>query len=76
MTWPSATALDGAAAELADAMVEQRYDVLIGTQIVAKGHHFPKLTLVGVDDGVREHRLAVRGQARFFLRPQSTSILA
>jgi primosomal protein N' (replication factor Y) len=39
-----------AAAELADAMVAQRYDVLIGTQIVAKGHHFPMLTLVGVVD--------------------------
>ena len=39
-----------AAAELAEAMVEQRYDVLIGTQIVAKGHHFPMLTLVGVVD--------------------------
>ena len=25
-------------------------DVLIGTQIVAKGHHFPQLTLVGVMD--------------------------
>ena len=31
-------------------MTEQRYDVLIGTQIVAKGHHFPMLTLVGVVD--------------------------
>jgi primosomal protein N' (replication factor Y) (superfamily II helicase) len=39
-----------AAAELAQGMVEQRYDVLIGTQIVAKGHHFPMLTLVGVVD--------------------------
>ncbi len=39
-----------AAAELADAMVARRYDVLIGTQIVAKGHHFPMLTLVGVVD--------------------------
>jgi primosomal protein N' (replication factor Y) (superfamily II helicase) len=39
-----------AAAELAEAMVEHRYDVLIGTQIVAKGHHFPMLTLVGVVD--------------------------
>ena len=25
-------------------------DILIGTQIVAKGHHFPQLTLVGVVD--------------------------
>jgi primosomal protein N' (replication factor Y) (superfamily II helicase) len=39
-----------AAAELAQGMVEQRYDVLIGTQLVAKGHHFPMLTLVGVVD--------------------------
>jgi primosomal protein N' (replication factor Y) len=39
-----------AAAELADAMAAHRYDVLIGTQIVAKGHHFPMLTLVGVID--------------------------
>jgi primosomal protein N' (replication factor Y) len=39
-----------AAANLAEAMVAQRYDVLIGTQIVAKGHHFPMLTLVGVVD--------------------------
>ncbi len=26
-------------------------DIVIGTQIVAKGHHFPNLTLVGVVDG-------------------------
>jgi primosomal protein N' (replication factor Y) (superfamily II helicase) len=39
-----------AAAELAEAMAAHRYDVLIGTQIVAKGHHFPLLTLVGVVD--------------------------
>jgi primosomal protein N' (replication factor Y) len=39
-----------AAAELAEAMAAHRYDVLIGTQIVAKGHHFPMLTLVGVVD--------------------------
>lgn len=25
-------------------------DILIGTQILAKGHHFPELTLVGIVD--------------------------
>lgn len=29
---------------------EGRADVMIGTQIIAKGHHFPNLTLVGVVD--------------------------
>src|SRR5205085_9881871 len=35
--------------ELAE--VEQgRVDIVIGTQLVAKGHHFPKLNLVGIVD--------------------------
>lgn len=29
---------------------DHKYDIIIGTQIIAKGHHFPKLTLVGVVD--------------------------
>jgi primosomal protein N' (replication factor Y) len=28
-----------------------RYDIIVGTQLIAKGHHFPALTLVGVVDG-------------------------
>jgi primosomal protein N' (replication factor Y) len=32
------------------AMARREIDVLIGTQIMAKGHHFPDLTLVGVID--------------------------
>ncbi len=28
-----------------------KIDIIIGTQLVAKGHHFPNLTLVGVVDG-------------------------
>jgi primosomal protein N' (replication factor Y) len=32
------------------AMTKREIDVLIGTQIVAKGHHFPQLTLVGIVD--------------------------
>ena len=32
------------------AVTEHKVDILIGTQIVAKGHHFPLLTLVAVVD--------------------------
>ncbi|MGH6720443.1 MAG: replication restart helicase PriA, partial [Alphaproteobacteria bacterium] len=39
-----------AADALVRRMAERDIDVLIGTQIVAKGHHFPWLTLVGVID--------------------------
>ena len=35
--------------ELID-VAEGRFDIVIGTQLVAKGHHFPKLSLVGVID--------------------------
>jgi primosomal protein N' (replication factor Y) (superfamily II helicase) len=41
----------GAAAALLQAMRDHELDLLIGTQIIAKGHHFPDLTLVGVVDG-------------------------
>jgi len=39
------------AAALLRAMRDHQLDLLIGTQIIAKGHHFPNLTLVGVVDG-------------------------
>src|SRR6185437_5394219 len=32
------------------AIEEGRVDIIIGTQLVAKGHHFPRLNLVGVVD--------------------------
>lgn len=35
---------------LIDDMVAGKIDILIGTQMVTKGHHFPNLTLVGVID--------------------------
>ncbi|NDE90498.1 MAG: primosomal protein N' [Alphaproteobacteria bacterium] len=35
---------------IVDAMGKGEIDILIGTQIVAKGYHFPKLTVVGVID--------------------------
>jgi primosomal protein N' (replication factor Y) len=35
--------------ELED-VAEGRFDIVIGTQLVAKGHHFPKLNLVGIVD--------------------------
>jgi primosomal protein N' (replication factor Y) len=36
-------------AELDD-VAKGRFDIVIGTQLVAKGHHFPKLNLVGIVD--------------------------
>jgi primosomal protein N' (replication factor Y) (superfamily II helicase) len=39
-----------AAAAILDRVERHDIDVLIGTQVVAKGHHFPLLTLVGVVD--------------------------
>ena len=55
--WPAArvTRLDrdtvrrkGAAAEILRSMSAGSIDVLVGTQMIAKGHDFPKVTLVGV----------------------------
>jgi len=31
-------------------ITDHKFDIIIGTQLVAKGHHFPQLTLVGVID--------------------------
>ncbi len=39
-----------AAAALVRRMQNREIDILIGTQVMAKGHHFPYLTLVGVVD--------------------------
>jgi primosomal protein N' (replication factor Y) len=39
-----------AAADLVRRMAAREIDLLIGTQIMAKGHHFPRLTMVGVVD--------------------------
>jgi primosomal protein N' (replication factor Y) len=35
--------------ELTD-VADGKFDIIIGTQLVAKGHHFPKLNLVGIVD--------------------------
>ena len=39
-----------AALQLVRAIEARELDILIGTQMVAKGHHFPHLTLVGIVD--------------------------
>ncbi|OYZ37571.1 MAG: primosomal protein N' [Alphaproteobacteria bacterium 16-39-46] len=36
--------------EMVDRIMGGEIDILIGTQVVSKGHHFPNLTLVGVVD--------------------------
>ena len=41
---------DASYAECLAAMEDGKVDILIGTQLLAKGHHFPNLTLVGVVD--------------------------
>jgi primosomal protein N' (replication factor Y) len=33
-----------------DDIAQGRFDIIVGTQLVAKGHHFPKLNLVGIVD--------------------------
>lgn len=43
------TSIDVMRSELNE-IAEGRVDVIIGTQLVAKGHHFPRLNLVGVID--------------------------
>jgi primosomal protein N' (replication factor Y) len=39
-----------AAADMVHRIIAGQVDLIIGTQIVAKGHHFPRLALVGVVD--------------------------
>jgi primosomal protein N' (replication factor Y) len=41
----------GAAKRIIDAVEDKSLDILIGTQMASKGHHFPGMTLVGVVSG-------------------------
>lgn len=38
------------AEKILGAIENREYDIILGTQIIAKGHHFPYLTLVGIID--------------------------
>ena len=42
---------DKNATEIVNRIAAKEIDIIIGTQILAKGHHFPDITLVGVVDG-------------------------
>lgn len=37
--------------KIIEKIINNEVDVIIGTQIIAKGHHFPNLSLVGIIDG-------------------------
>ncbi len=39
-----------AVSQIIEKMERHEIDILVGTQIIAKGHHFPNLTLVGIVD--------------------------
>ncbi len=39
------------AENLIEQILEHKIDIIIGTQMIAKGHHFPSLALVGIIDG-------------------------
>lgn len=39
------------AKKIIDQILENKIDIIIGTQMIAKGYHFPKLSLVGIIDG-------------------------
>ncbi len=41
----------GSHSKIIDAMDRGDVDILIGTQMIAKGHHFPNVTLVGIVSG-------------------------
>lgn len=43
--------LKGAARKIIEDVEDKRLDILIGTQMASKGHHFPGVTLVGVVSG-------------------------
>ncbi|MFQ5736371.1 MAG: primosomal protein N' [Thermodesulfobacteriota bacterium] len=45
------TGRKGSAKRIIDAVESREVDILIGTQMVSKGHHFPGITLVGVISG-------------------------
>ena len=38
----------GKALKVLEDFAQNRYDILVGTQMISKGHHFPGVTLVGV----------------------------
>src|SRR5260221_12467918 len=42
-----------------DDVAKGRFDIIIGTRLVAKGHHFPRLNLVG---GVDPHLVLANGE--------------
>ena len=52
--------------EVFQKVLDKKVDIMIGTQILAKGHHFPDLTLVGVIDADLGAEVDLRASERTY----------
>ncbi len=52
------------AVEMLEDINNNKYDILIGTQIISKGYHFPNLTFVGILDGDYMYNLDLKSSEK------------
>lgn len=52
---------------LVESITNNTFNIIIGTQILAKGYHFPSLSLVGIiDDGLENTSIDLKGNERIW----------